>query len=91
MAEAKADKAAGKETRKLTSMPPSLIFFWRVIGLLAVAAIPLVPALVSFVADDKPLARELDDTLINGLLGSAILPIIVLILATPIFGNEIED
>ena len=64
---------------------------WRVIGLLAVAAIPLVPALVSLLANDKPLARELDDTLINGLLGSAILPIIVLVLATPVFGNELED
>ena len=64
---------------------------WRVIGLLAIATIPLVPAIVSLVAADKPLARELDDTLINGLLGSAILPIIVLILATPVFGNELED
>ena len=64
---------------------------WRIIGLIAVAAIPLVSAIVSFAATDKPLARELDDTLINGLLGAAILPIIALVLATPVFGNEIED
>ena len=64
---------------------------WRVIGLLAVAAVPLVPALVAFAADDKPRPFELDDALINGLLGAAVLPIVALALATPVFGNELED
>lgn len=64
---------------------------WRIIGLLAVAAVPLVPAIVAFAASDKPLARELDDALINGLLGAAVLPIVALALATPVFGNELED
>lgn len=64
---------------------------WRIIGLLAVTAIPLIPVIVAFAAPDKPTALELDDTLINGLLASAILPIVALVLATPVFGNELED
>ena len=34
IAEARQDRAAGRERRKLESIPPSLIFFWRVIGLI---------------------------------------------------------
>ncbi len=64
---------------------------WRIAALIGVAVVPLVPAIVSFAASDKPTALELDDTLINGLLASAILPIIALALATPVFGNELED
>lgn len=64
---------------------------WRIIGLLAVTAIPLIPAIVAFAAPDKPTALELDAALINALLAAAILPIIALVLATPVFGNELED
>lgn len=64
---------------------------WRIVGLLAVAAIPLVPAIVAFASTDTITAVELYDRLINGLLASAILPIIALVLSTPVFGNELED
>ncbi len=64
---------------------------WRMIGLMAVVAIPLVPAIVAVAASDKPSALDLDDTLINGLLASAILPLIALVVSTPVFGNELED
>jgi ABC-2 type transport system permease protein len=64
---------------------------WRIAALLAVAAIPLVPAIIAVASTDKPSALELDDGLINGILASAVLPIVTLVLATPVFGNELED
>lgn len=64
---------------------------WRIAALLAVAAIPLVPAIIAVVSSDKPTALDLDDGLINGLLASAVLPIVALVLAAPVFGNELED
>ena len=64
---------------------------WRIVALLGVMAIPLVPVIVAFATSDKPSALDLDDTLINGLLASAILPLIALVVSTPMFGNEIED
>ena len=64
---------------------------WRIAALLAVAAIPLVPAIIAVASSDKPTALDLDDGLINGILASAVLPILMLVLATPLFGNELED
>jgi ABC-2 type transport system permease protein len=64
---------------------------WRIAAILAVAAIPLVPAIIAAASSDKPTALELDDALINGILASAVLPILTLVLATPVFGNELED
>ncbi len=40
--------------------------------------------------DDAPLS-EVDDVLVNGMLASAILPIVVLAVATASLGNELED
>ena len=64
---------------------------WRIAALLVVAAIPLVPAIIAVASSDKPTALDLDDGLINGILASAVLPILTLVLATPVFGNELED
>ena len=64
---------------------------WRIAALLVVAAVPLVPAIIAAAASDKPTALELDDALINGILAAAVLPILTLVLATPVFGNELED
>ena len=64
---------------------------WRIAALLAVAALPLVPALIAAASSDTPTALELDDGLINGTLASAVLPILTLVLATPVFGNELDD
>ena len=51
----------------------------------------MVLALVAVLASDKPTAEDLDNALIMAALASAILPIVVLTLATPVFGNELED
>ena len=64
---------------------------WRIAALLVVAAIPIVPALIAAASSDRPNALELDDGLINGTLASAVLPILTLVIATPVFGNELDD
>jgi ABC-type transport system involved in multi-copper enzyme maturation permease subunit len=64
---------------------------WRLLILLGLSALPLIPALIAAAESDKPTASELDDLLFDGLLASAILPVVVLAVATAAFGNEVED
>ncbi len=64
---------------------------WRIIALIGLLALPMVPAIVAVLASDKPTAEDLDNALLMAALASAILPIVVLTLATPVFGNELED
>ncbi len=64
---------------------------WRIIALIGLLVLPMVPAIVAVLASDKPTAEDLDNALLTAALASAILPIVVLTLATPAFGNEVED
>ena len=64
---------------------------WRLIIIVVLAILPIVMAWVSTIADPRPDHSEIDDVLINGMFASAILPIIVLALATAALGNEVED
>ena len=64
---------------------------WRLLIIAGLALVPLVPALVALLAPEKPVASEVDDFLISGMLASAVLPIIALTVATAAFGNELED
>jgi ABC-type transport system involved in multi-copper enzyme maturation permease subunit len=64
---------------------------WRLLILLVLSAVPLVIAGVAGVSTDKPTPSELDDILLNGLLASAILPIVVLAVAPAALGNELTD
>ena len=64
---------------------------YRIIIIVILAILPIVMAWVSTIADDRPSHSEIDDVLINGMFASAILPIIVLALATAALGNEGED
>ena len=70
-----------------------LINRWRIIGLIVVAAVPILVAIgVSAIGEfDKPDANDLDDLLIATTLAAAAIPIITLIGAVPLFSNEIED
>jgi ABC-2 type transport system permease protein len=64
---------------------------WRIIALIGLLVLPMVSAIVAVLASDKPSAEDLDNALLTAALASAILPIVVLTLATPLFGNELED
>jgi ABC-2 type transport system permease protein len=62
---------------------------WRLLITCGLSAIPL--ALAAAIASDNPSPSELDDALMNGLVASAILPIVVLSVATAALGNELAD
>lgn len=64
---------------------------WRVLILLLLCAVPFAVAAAAGTAAEKPLPSHLDDVLLDGLLASAILPIVVLTVATAAFGDEVSD
>jgi ABC-2 type transport system permease protein len=64
---------------------------WRLLVVLLLCAVPLVVAVAAGSAAEEPLPSHLDDVLLNGLLASAILPIVVLAVATAAFGDEVSD
>ena len=64
---------------------------WRLSILLVLCAVPLVVAAAAGSAAEQPTPSHLDDVLLNGLLASAILPIVVLAVATAAFGDEVSD
>lgn len=64
---------------------------WRLLILLFLCAVPFVVAVAAGSAADPPTSSHIDDVLLNGLLASAILPIVVLAVATAAFGNELSD
>lgn len=64
---------------------------WRVIIIVVLSILPIVMAIASTIGQDSTSQSEIDDFLVNGMFASAILPIIVLALATAALGNEVED
>ena len=65
----------------------------RTLLLLALAALPVGLALLLTLTlgEDETSNSEYVDTLLDGLLISAVMPVISLVLATAAFGNEVED
>ena len=64
---------------------------WRLLVLLVLAAVPPLLGLLASAGSNKPTRFDLGDTLLDGLVASAVLPIIVLAVATAALGNELED
>jgi ABC-2 type transport system permease protein len=64
---------------------------WRLLILLGVCAAPLAVAAAAGSAADKPTPWHVDDVLLDGLLASAVLPIVALAVAAAAFGNELSD
>ena len=64
---------------------------WRLLILLGLCAVPFAVAAAAGSAADRPTPSHIDDVLMNGLLASAILPIVALAVATAAFGNELSD
>jgi ABC-2 type transport system permease protein len=65
----------------------------RLLLLVALAAIPVVLAVIlnAFLSDEEDFNEGFTNLIIDGLLISAIMPIVVMTLATSAFGNEVED
>lgn len=64
---------------------------WRLVILLGLCAVPFAVAAAAGSAADTPTPSHVDDVLLDGLLASAILPIVALAVATAAFGNELSD
>lgn len=64
---------------------------WRLLILLLLCAVPLAVAATAGSAAEQPTPSHIDDVLLDGLLASAILPIVVLAVATAAFGDELSD
>lgn len=64
---------------------------WRLLIIVLLAALPLLPAIISVLVNEPTSSAHFDDELFNGMLVSAILPIVVLAVATASLGNELED
>ncbi len=66
---------------------------WRLLLVLALAALPVgLAALVSaLLGEDDAANADFINSILDGLLIAGILPIVVLVLATASFGNEVED
>jgi ABC-2 type transport system permease protein len=66
---------------------------WRLILLVLLAALPIALAVLVALTlgEDESSNEEFVDTLLDGLLIGAVMPIISLVLATALFGNEVED
>ena len=64
---------------------------WRLLLILSLAALPILNAAVAAAVSDSVTAAQVDSFLINGMLAGAILPLIVLGVATAAFANEVED
>jgi ABC-2 type transport system permease protein len=64
---------------------------WRLVILAGLAALPPLVAVIATAGSNRPTPSELDDALLDGLLASAVLPVVVLAVATAAFGNELDD
>ena len=66
---------------------------WRILLLLLLAILPvaLVALVSAALGEDETSNREFINTLLDGLLIAGILPLVMMVLATTAFGNELED
>jgi ABC-2 type transport system permease protein len=63
----------------------------RIWLMLVLAAVPLVFAMIFALVETDATALEFSDGLTNPLIASTILPLVMLVLATASFGNELDD
>lgn len=63
----------------------------RIWLVLALVSLPVLGALLYRVGDSTHTAASYADDLVGGLVGSGILPLVTLLLATSSFGNELDD
>ncbi len=63
----------------------------RIWLILVLAAIPLVFSVIFALVETESTALEFSDGLTNQLIASTILPLVMLVLATATFGNELDD
>lgn len=64
---------------------------WRLTVLAVLAALPVLVVLAMLRSADAAPLGEFEEVVLSGMLAGAIIPLAVLALAGPAFGNEVED
>lgn len=64
---------------------------WRIVVMTALAAMPVLVAVLTLRSTGAPSVRGFEDAVFNHMLAGAISPLVVLAIATTAFGHEIED
>ena len=64
---------------------------WRLLIMTALAALPVLMAIITLRDDDGPTVAEFEQVVFSGMLAGSILPLVVLAIAGAAFANEIED
>ena len=64
---------------------------WRLLIMTALAAFPVLMAIITLRDDDGPTVAEFEQVVFSSMLAGSILPLVVLAIAGAAFANEIED
>jgi ABC-2 type transport system permease protein len=64
---------------------------WRLSIMTVLAAMPVLIAVLTLRSSSAPSVREFEDVVFSAMLAGAIVPLVVLAIASAAFGNELED
>jgi ABC-2 type transport system permease protein len=64
---------------------------WRLLIMTALAAMPVIVAVLTLRSDDAPSVREFESVVFSAMLAGSIAPLAVLAIAAAAFANELED
>lgn len=64
---------------------------WRFVIMAALAAMPVLVAMVVTGLDDAPSVAQFESVVLDVMLAGSIIPLVALAIATPAFGNEVDD
>lgn len=64
---------------------------WRLIVMAVLATLPVVIAMLMLRSDHAPSVMEFEMSVLSAMLAGSIAPLVVLAIAAPAFGNELED
>jgi ABC-type transport system involved in multi-copper enzyme maturation permease subunit len=64
---------------------------WRFAIMTALVALPVLVALLATGLDDAPSVAQFESVVLDVMLAGSIIPLVALAIATPAFGNEVDD
>lgn len=68
-----------------------LIGRWRLVIMAVLAALPVLVVMLLTSFDDAPSVAQFENIVLDVMLAGSITPLVVLAIATPAFGDEVED
>ena len=64
---------------------------WRFVIMAVLAAMPVVLTILFVSFESSPSVAQFEDVVLDVMLAGSIIPLVVLAIATPAFGNEVDD